>query len=310
MQFFSPRVTCENIALGAEHRYTWTVPAIEPFDELLISWNAVRPLIGQYVILVSIFHHRWSPWLLYAVWGAEGQYSFHETTSDSPVHTFQDQVEILDGEQATGFRIRVEACSGATLNNFSRLIACTSLIKASKRPFIVPSMNETIEIPLKGFSQLKLQHPRANSFCSPTSSTAFIHHAKASQLDPVSFAQNVYDSAFDIYGHWPFNMAQAYVELGKQWQCHCARLSGFDALLASLRQGIPVVVSVKGIISRNSGHLLMIRGYDPDSQKVLCMDPAYLTDQDTLVSYPVHDFMQSWENRHYLAYIMNSTTHI
>lgn len=310
--FFSmidPRVIPHFLSRESSNQtsYVWTVSAINPFDELLISWNAERPLQGHYVILVSVFHCVWSPWLLYAVWGAHEQYSFHETTSQSPVRTFQDQVELLDGNQATGFRIRIEACNGANLAQFYSLYACASSL-ASFGIEELPPQAESIALPFNGLSQLCLKFPRSNSLCSPASTTSVIHYALlSSDLDPLDFARQVYDSAFDIYGNWSFNVAQAFVQLGREWQCYCARMGSFKMILNRLRQGFPTVVSVKGHFTNSlkpysSGHLMVVRGYDATSRKVLCMDPAFLTNDETLISYPLTEFLQAWANRHNLTY--------
>lgn len=309
-QHFAPILTPHLFPeLSPEQKsYTWTHPSIEPFNEMLVSWNALRPLKGQYVILVSVLHRNWSPWLLYAVWGSHGQYSFHETTPHSPVHTFQDQVELLDDEQATGFRIRIEACEGAALDQFISLFACTTQIGAPKQIFPPPAAS--IELPVKGLSQLCLTHPRSTSFCSPSSVTSVIHyHVNTSVLNPSDFAREVYDSGFDIYGHWPFNTAQSFVELGPPWQTCCARMAGFDSIINILKEGFPVIVSLKGHLTGScmpyaAGHLIVVRGYDAPSQSVLCMDPAYPADEQTLTSYPLNEFMQAWGNRSNLAYII------
>ncbi len=288
--------------------YTWVISALSYFDELLISWNAARPLQGHYVILSRVLiQDQWSPWLLYAVWGAQCQYSFHDTTSKAPVHSFQDQIELLDEQVATGFCIRIEACAGATLENFYTLYACTSRIKAPKPTWASPSCSfHPLSVPK--ISQLCLNHPRSHSFCSPTSTTAVVQYLHSHQhLSPLQFAKQVYDASFDIYGNWPFNTAQAFVELGPQWQCFCARMAKIEWLWQSLQHGLPVVISIKGtlpgsLLPYSNGHLMVIKGYDATSQQFLCMDPAFASDEQTEIAYPWHTLMHAWEKRHYLAY--------
>lgn len=309
-RYFNPLVTEHLLTkqMPEVKSYTWTHPVIQPFDELLLSWNAQRPSKGHYVILVSLLHRLWSPWLLYAVWGSQEQYSFHDTTSESPVRTFQDQVEMLDKQQASGFRIRVEACEGANLDPFISLFACTSSIHAPKKQ--VSPVRASYALPVKGISQFCLTHPRATSLCSPTSATAVIHYLSgSSKLSPMKFAQNVYDAGFDIYGNWPFSAAQSYVELGPHWRSYCARLAGFDKVLSLVNQGFPVTVSVKGPLSGSltpysSGHLLVVTGYQAQTESVLCMDPAYSSDEKTSVAYPLQEFIHAWEKRHNLAYVI------
>src|ERR1700733_7340501 len=51
---------------------------VPQFSELIVSWNAQRPLKGKYAIYVSLKTSQWSPWLLYAVWGVNQQKTFSE----------------------------------------------------------------------------------------------------------------------------------------------------------------------------------------------------------------------------------------
>jgi len=287
--------------------HIWTVSCSIPFNEMLISWNALRPSSGHYVILSRVLiNNQWSPWLLYAVWGSQEQFSFHDSHPSSPVRSFQDQVEILDNQLATGFCIRVEACNGANLENFYDLYASTSNIGTPWPTYSAP--HHSISLPVPKISQLCLPHPRSRSFCSPTSTTAVIQHLLSHhQLCPMQFANQVYDAGFDIYGNWSFNVAQAFVELGSEWHCFCARMPHIEWLWRSLQNKWPVVISIKGSLPRTflpykEGHLIVIRGFDAKTKQFLCMDPAFPSNDQTEVVYPWQELMQVWQNRHYLTY--------
>ena len=308
-QPFSPILNQHHLPAQSpmQKTYTWVYPHLQAFDELLLSWNADRPLIGQYVILVSVYAAEWTPWLLYAVWGSEYQFSFHDTTSKSPVRSYQDQIELLEGCTATGFRIRLEACGGAALSGFYSLYACTSLIK-SPLSNCLPRSASSLHLAIPGLSQLALNHPRSTSLCSPVSTTAAISYLHSHYpSDPLKFAKGVYDAGFDIYGNWSFNIAQAFVELGFKWKCWFARAAGFEQIWHYLKQGLPVVVSVKGFLTGSplpyqNGHLIALKGYNPFKRKVLCMDPAFSSDEETHAEYCFDEFMQVWGRRRYLTY--------
>lgn len=309
-QNLNPLIHTQSLHLDSldQRSYTWTKSQLEPFDELLISWNALRPLIGHYVILCRLLiEDQWSSWLLHAVWGSQEQFSFHDAPQLAPFHSFQDQVELLNGKVATGYSIRVEACRGATLENFYHLYASTSHLKSSP-PSWSPSLRSYSALPVPKISQFCLMHPRARSFCSPTSTTAVVQYLLSYQkVDPLQFARQVYDAGFDIYGHWSFNIAQAFVELGPQWQCFYTRMKQIEWLWLSLEHGFPVVISVKGhlpgtILPYSSGHLIVIKGYNAATQQFLCMDPAFPSNDQTETAYPWQALMQAWEKRHYLTY--------
>ncbi len=294
--------------LAEQKSYTWTMWQVPAFDELLVSWNAERPLKGHYVILSSLYYrNQWSPWLLYAIWGSQHQYSFQDKTSAAPIHSYQDQIEVYDGEIATGFRLRIEACHGANLKGFHSLFACACHLKLFE-PSLQRPLPFSTHLPVPGLSQLSLSHPRSKSLCSPTSTTAVIRYLlNKNFLNPLDFAQDVYDAGFDIYGNWSFNIAQAFVELGSQWQCFYARATGFEIIQVYLAQNIPIVVSVKGqltgsLLPYSSGHLMVIKGYDALQHQVICMDPAFPLDGQTSIAYPWEEFMQAWGQRRYLAY--------
>lgn len=283
--------------------YEWEEKNIPPFEELIVSWNGYRPQKGYFLISVSLLKEEWTPYVDYAMWSGETQNSFHAT--NPWIESFQDIITVKEG-QAKGFRIRIEAKEEANINALFALHACTSQKKLGSFP--IHLLASVLPIGLPGLSQLALEHPRSRSFCSPTSTTAVLRFLLSNQQDPISFADRVYDHAFDIYGNWVFNMAQASLHLGPDWRCWVARLHGIPELMHQLQQGYPVVVSVKGaipgtLIPYETGHLIAIRGYDARKNQILCMDPAYPTNQETLVGYDLEAFRIAWERRKCLAYV-------
>jgi hypothetical protein len=131
------------------------------------------------------------------------------------------------------------------------------------------------------------------------------------ELQPLHFADRVFDSAFDIYGNWILNTAQAAHELGPLWNCFVTRLTYFGQILEQLHRGLPVIVSIQGelpgsVKPYDSGHLLVVRGYRAETNSVLCMDPAFPTDDSTHVEYALEDFVTAWQRRHGLAYIFSA----
>lgn len=294
--------------------YVWTNFSVIPFNELLISWNSLRPAKGHYVILSRVLmENKWSPWLLYAVWGHNAQFSFHDTTSAAPVRSFQDQVELHDDKVATGFSIRIEACHGASLKNFHVLYASTTNLDALLLESPPPETHFT-SLPVPKISQLGLSHPRCKSLCSPTSTTSVIQfHNPHHPICPLKFSQCVYDSGFDIYGNWSFNIAQAYVELGDAWKCFYGRMIDKKWLFRALKNGMPLVISIKGTLTESfvpytNGHLLVIKGYNANTQEVLCMDPAFPSNDQTEKAYAWKELISAWKNRHYLTYFFLPTS--
>lgn len=291
----------------------WKEDHLPPFNELMISWNATRPLKGKYLFFISVKTDSWSPWLLYASWGKDGQTSFCSTTNDAPVRVYQDMLEVLESKQATGFQIKIISEEKAPLESIHGLHVYTNSDK-TEEPLQTLSYSSPIQLQVKGLSQMALNHIRHQDLCSPTSTTAVVQYLlNNTEIDPIHFAQNSWDSNFDIFGNWVLNVAQAAAELGKSWNCWVERLNGFDEIYQSLHKGTPVVVSVRGPLPGSAlpyakGHLIAVIGYDPLQQKVICMDPAFPNDSETTVFYNLSDFLQAWNRRGRVAYLFSKNS--
>ncbi len=287
--------------------YTWTEERLIPFDELVISWEGERPSQGGYRIAVSIWTCGWSDWLDYAYWGANAQYTC--LSQDKRVAVVQDTVEVSGSIKGQGVRVRILAEGGASLNALRRLhlssidrelhsISADGL-KSGKRSLLnVPSL-----------SQMALNDIRNSRLCSPTSLSACLRFLLSSHsFSPLKLADEVFDQHFHIYGNWTLNVAQASHYLGREWTCLVARLSSFQPVVDLLESGFPVVISLKGPLkgaasSYAAGHLLVIRGFDPDTKQVLCMDPAFDSDEQTLIQYDLGSLIEAWNRRKGMAYL-------
>jgi hypothetical protein len=288
--------------------FVWEETQLKPFDELIVSWDAERPLKGSYLIQVSLFTSKWSPWLDYAFWGAHDQYTFKEHLSELGIQVYQDAIEVLQDKKANGFRIRIMANEKASLDGF-RTLHTSSIDRKIHTVNFIPSKNVSVNLKVNGLSQIALSDERHLRLCSPTSTTAVINFLSGtSDISPIEFANSIVDSAFDIYGNWILNTAQASHVLGNSWHCFVARLTTFNQIVDQLMKGYPVVVSIKGplrggALPYESGHLIVVTGYDSESQEVFCMDPAFSTDDLTHVKYSLNDFLTAWNRRQGIAYL-------
>jgi Peptidase_C39 like family len=288
--------------------FTWEETNVLPFTELILSWSAQRPQEGHYLFQMSfLFSSEESPWLNYAYWGKSDQRTFNHELST--LRIYQDLAETLEGQQAIGFRVRVLANEGANLNNVRALHVCLTNLHTHQHDF--DSNPLSIDLEISGLSQMVLPNERHLRLCSPVSSTAAIRYLqKNATLCPLKFANRVWDSHFDIYGNWVLNTAQASHELGDGWQCYVSRLNSFSEILENLHKKYPVVVSVKGPLAGSalpyaSGHLIVVKGYEPSTRRVLCMDPGFPEDSLTSVSYDLDDFLVAWNRRKGLAYLFS-----
>jgi len=279
----------------------------DPFDELILSWNGVRPWKGFWRFSIRLFQEQWSPWIEYAEWGVERQKTFRTVIEGSPAKGDQDIVRTVSG-LASAFQVKVTAVDGADLSSLNNVTAACSQVKGSLRPTDVQSLT-TVQLPwMPRKSQWALSHPRRKDLCSPTSTSAAIHYLCGHEICPALFAERVRDQEFDIYGNWILNTAAASQWLGGTHTIYVARLPSFHEAHALLQQQLPVVVSVQGEIAGApqaypSGHLLLLTGYDRASERVLCMDPACPADAATETSYELTSFLAAWGRRRHLAYV-------
>ncbi len=302
---------------GDSASYTWHEEAKIPFNELIFSWNAVRPRSGRYEFSIRIKAiDRWSCWIKYAEWGAFSQRSF-SYCNDKIAQLNVDTLTVKKGLLATAFEVKIKAIEGALLDDVHFLYASVSnldkykIIKASgklKSGFID-------RVPQR--SQMVIKHARANDMCSPTStSTALSYFLQKNYvdlfyrgcLDPLDFAALAYDSGNDIYGNWVLNVAAAYDVAGGKLACRVQRLANFNELHSCLINDCPVVVSVKGPLRGGAtpyknGHLMVVIGWDAAKKRVLCIDSAFKTDKKTKVWYDGDDFLKAWGRRKNLSYV-------
>ena len=287
----------------------WKEENLFPFDELILSWNAPRPLKGNFLFYVSVKTTEWTSPLLYASWGSSGQSSFSHSIQDTFIKIHQDTLEITEGQKATGFKIEIKSENGAHIESIYGLHVYTNGDKKTPLPELPPT---SLHLKIPGLSQMTIDHIRHKDLCSPAATTAVIQYLLNDRtIHPKDFADSVWDAGFDIFGNWVFNMAEASTLLGKNWHCWVERLDGFHNIHDYLSQGIPVVVSVRGPLPKSAkpyiqGHLLAVTGYDALHQKVLSMDPAFPSDSETHISYDVLEFTEAWKRRGNIAYIFKS----
>lgn len=296
--------------------YDWEAIADFPFNELVVSWNALRPKTGDFSVYISVeVNGRWSPYFLYSRWGASGQFGGDVVSEEFSLKIGQDILDLSNGQVAEKFRIRLEAEETGLLSNVKYLHACVSRSEAfHASQFLTADRAIDLKVPL--ISQFSLVHGRKRDMCSPTSTGSVVGYLKKStKIDPVTFARGVHDDAHDIYGNWVLNIAHASDQLGEGWGCWVQRLSGFEQVYKSLCNQTPVVVSIKGELpgapfAYPQGHLIVVKGYDPKTSKVSCMDPAFPSDAETSVHYSIDDFMKAWSRRRCLAYIFQNLSSI
>lgn len=282
------------------------------FTQLIVSWNASKPANGHYSVWVQGRNSKTQHWLpLHHMldWGATWQRTYISKCDDgSGCHHVR--LEIPKSVRGDGFRIRIEAHDGADLAQLKGLFVCLadfSLFEVQHDSYAHLKSIKIENVP--AYSQMVLNHPRAQNLCSPTSMSMLLSYILKTPVDPLLFAQGVYDSGLDSFGSWPFNVAHAFVTAQEAVTVYATRLPSFETLYQRLRNDIPVMVSVRGALQGaakeyTNGHLLLVTGWDHRTKQVLCHDPAFASDKETVVRYDIRSFLEAWGRSHNFAYLV------
>ena len=320
-----PAPTSKNVS-KKNNSITWHVKSLpHQFTELLLSWNASRPRTGLLSFFTNVKHKGvWSGFQKMAEWGKGAQKSFLEN-GHPHVQTKHVRVE-LQSKNVLGeeFEVEVRAEGGASINDIKALHVCTTnnnLFNYKKSIIDLPSL--TIS-GIPRFSQMHIPHPRFADMCSPTATHMIVHywlgkkfikprsHANHHPLaeSAADFAQQAYDQSYlNIYGNWPFNIAHAFDVSQGKLHSSLQRLNTFHDLYDYLKRGIPVAVSIRGVLRNafkeyNNGHFVVVVGWDQKHQRVLCIDPAFTEKEEMLRPYYFDDFAFAWAKSRHLAYVI------
>lgn len=297
--------------------YVWEGESKVPFDELILSWNALRPAEGHITFFVSVKHAEWSPWHRLAEWGADTQKTF--TNKLNPyVHTKYVKVEMQRNLVASAFKIKAVFSGGASKRSLNALFACISNMPMFRQNRSLPEKPSILVKGVPQQSQMVIDHPRAKELCSPASTSMIVQYF-ANKLYGGLGTQRMHDYVYDfaekvhddgvlgIYGNWPLNVAQAHDASNGNIFYRVERLNSFSELYDYLSKEIPVAVSVRrlkgGATPYSAGHFMVVVGWDSARDSVICIDPAFRGNRKTLKRYNLAHFLSAWALSRNLSYI-------
>ena len=283
------------------------------FNQLIFSWNSLRPEKGYFSFLVQVHSSKtneWSSWHHMADWGAQMQLSF-ASKSDGIAHYDYVCLKMENNHLADAFRIKVISHGGA---NIALLKACGVSFSDSnnfKAEVIDRQLTNLPSVHIKNvpiLSQFELDHSKNDSICSPTSCSMLTMFLSDKKNDTLDFVLKAYDSGLKVYGSWPFNVAHAFEQCDERYWFFTTRLNSFAGLHQRLMLGIPVVVSVRGPLETaalpyKNGHLMVVVGWNAKKQEVIVHDPAFKNGKEVVHHYPLKSFLESWERSRRLAYL-------
>ncbi len=300
--------------------YVWQGESKIPFDELILSWNALRPAQGHITFYVSVKHEAekdFSPWHRLAEWGSDSQKTF--TNQLNPyVHTKYVKVEMQRDLVASAFKIKAVFSEGASKRSLNALFACISNMKMFRHNRSIPEKSSLLIKGVPQQSQMVVDHPRYKELCSPASTSMIVQYfanklyggmgSQRMQDYVYDFAEKVHDDGvLGIYGNWPLNVAQAHDASNGNIFYRVERLNNFAELYDYLSKEIPVAVSVRrlkgGATPYRGGHFMVVVGWDSTRNSVICIDPAFRGNRKTLKRYNLSHFLTAWALSRNLSYI-------
>jgi hypothetical protein len=287
-----------------------------PASQLIFSWNGYRPSHGYYVFYVQVRAKgaaSWSNWYKIAEWGQNTQRSFERLLNQDPSFCYV-RLEMPDGTYAYACRVKIEAYGQASMRDVARF----NISAADYQQFVSEvgktrywSLPSVFVHKIPAFSQMETRHPERERICSPTSLAMVVSYLLKRHIDPMQFADGVYDDGLKSYGSWPFNVAHAFALTDGHYYFAVTRLNSFAHLYNYVRRKLPVVVSVRGPLrtmpsgkTYADGHLLVVVGWDNEHKRVMVLDPAFETSQSVHHSYAIDDFLAAWERSYRLAYVI------
>ncbi|MDZ4154741.1 C39 family peptidase, partial [Methylicorpusculum sp.] len=309
---FTPQ---ESQVMAGQKTILWPREAtdVTPFSHLMFSWNAIRPATGYFTFSAQVrdtVTKEWGPWHMMMDWG-DRQRSYLQKTPllSSYYHV---RLELNNDRLADAFRIRVDTHDGASLALLKTIIVCASDFSRF-RPDIVNQ--ELLSLPsvhvlgVPQLSQFMVDHARKEALCSPTSVSMLAGFVNGQKIAVTTVAEQVFDAGLNAYGSWPFNTAHLYELLSGTGCVAACRLNSFAQLHTSLQRKMPVIVSVRGWLggapkAYESGHLLVVVGWDAHKRQVICHDPAAKKNGQVVRQYAIRDFLAAWERSRRLAYLL------
>lgn len=284
---------------------------IPSFNQIIFSWNALRPLQGYFSFYVQVRDKTTKKWgVLHHMydWGLNKASSYKSVSDGMSCYEYV-RLEMAPHRLADAFRIKVQSKDGAPLSlirSATVAASCYNLFEAENSDLYNLYTSVTVNTVPK-IAQFALDHEQKDKICSPVSLTMLLQ-SLGYYVAVEKVIEKSYDNGLKAFGSWPFNIAHAFECSGGNAYFYVCRLNSFDQVYTQLKKNIPVVVSVRGPLPGAErpyaqGHLLVIVGWDQEKKEVICHDPAFDDPQKTLKYYPIKPFLAAWERSRRLAYM-------
>lgn len=280
----------------------------KPFDRAIVSWNGLTPK-GTWLELSvrARIGSRWTAYYQLAKWSTDPslERSSYANQRDADGFMDTDTLKLNAVANATQIRVRFLSQNGQS-PSLNRLVLSTFSSQEAYTVRAVPSnrlaWGTDLTVPIR--SQM-IYANGGEVWCSPTTITMLLEYwsnrlgRKLADTVPQAVSA-VWDKVYGGGGNWVLNTAY----LGtKGLSAYVTRLGSLSQAEAYIRQGIPLVVSIKwklgalqgAKLPSSNGHILLLRGFTKNGDPIT-NDPAGKTEtkKDIVTVYNRAEFERAW----------------
>ena len=282
------------------------------FDTLIPSWNASTPSGTWMQTDIRVrSSERWTPWFNMGVWvegtetvkrhsvNGQGSESWNVLTetlqAEGPVFAdaYQYRLALSTKMQSVSPEVRAVYVTASNSYRHADFLGVSSSSQLLGKDLPVPQRSQMI-------------YPNGGEvWCSPTSLSMVMAYwasktgdRNLNQFVP-TVAAGTYDYAYRGNGNWPFNTAYAST-FGLKASIN--RFSSLGQVEHWISKDVPVIVSISwgngqldgAPIPASNGHLLVIRGFHSDGERIMVNDPAADGNSRVKRLYNRQQFADAW----------------
>lgn len=283
------------------------VKEVKPFERLVVSWNTTTYENTNIEVWIRIrTSQNWSMWFSYGKWTTDGNNTgSFSGQKDNFARLDIDELVVNSGPgEAVQVKLALTRRHADIQSPSVRFVFASLSMPLSRFESIVGSEDIFIDVPAR--SQLVVAEI-GNIICSPTS-LSMVFEYYGLDLPTEQVAKGTLDNGTSIYGNWSYNVAYAGECGYKAYVQYC---DSFDGVLDLLKQGIPVVASIRtkdaseldgATQAYPSGHLIVVTGIEQSvgGMMVCVNDPATRDIENVSRKYKYDQFKKAWKHLIYV----------
>ena len=282
------------------------------FDTLIPSWNASTPSGTWMQTDIRVRSgERWTPWFNMGVWVEGTETVKRHSVNGQGSGSWKVLTETLQAEgpvfaEAYQYRLTLSTKKRSVSPEVRAVYVTASNSYRHGDSLGVSSSSQLLGKDLPVPQRSQMIYPNGGEvWCSPTSLSMVMAYWSSktgnrnlNQLVP-TVAAGTYDYAYRGTGNWPFNTAYAST-FGLKASIN--RFSSLEQVERWISKDVPVIISLSwgsgqldgAPVPASNGHLLVIRGFHSDGERIMVNDPAADSNSRVKRLYNRQQFADAW----------------